>query len=139
MRAERKLVQLMAAQKAAGLMADGGDAKRIKDWPTLEIAIDRKIEDQAEFVKWWGETVKPHGGDRKSDQVPRSAHLLSFSEAEESTGIKHQQVSRWAKALKDRQAYRAKLFGKAYNAAMACGDGRPNTGVSMPEADAWLF
>jgi hypothetical protein len=38
-------------------------------------------------------------------------------DAESLTGIKHQQVSRWAKALKDRQAYRAKLFGKAYQTA----------------------
>jgi hypothetical protein len=26
-------------------------AKRVKDWPTLEIAVDAKIDDQAEFVR----------------------------------------------------------------------------------------
>ena len=31
-----------------------------------------------EFVRWWRKMVKPHGGNRKSDQVPRSAHLISF-------------------------------------------------------------
>jgi hypothetical protein len=27
--------------------------KRVKDWPTLEMAVDTKIEDQGEFVQWW--------------------------------------------------------------------------------------
>jgi hypothetical protein len=25
--------------------------KRVKDWPTLETAVDRKIDDQKEFVR----------------------------------------------------------------------------------------
>jgi hypothetical protein len=29
-------------------------AKRVKDWPTLETAVETKIEDQREFVRWWG-------------------------------------------------------------------------------------
>jgi hypothetical protein len=32
-------------------------AKRVKDWPTLETAVEAKIEDQREFVRWWKETV----------------------------------------------------------------------------------
>jgi hypothetical protein len=28
-------------------------AKRVKDWPTLEVAVEAKIEDQREFVRWW--------------------------------------------------------------------------------------
>jgi hypothetical protein len=56
------------------------------------------IEDQAGFVLWWQKMVKPQGGNRKSDQVPRSAHLISFEDAEELSGITHQQVSRWPNA-----------------------------------------
>ncbi|MCI0352722.1 MAG: hypothetical protein L0Z53_25150, partial [Acidobacteriales bacterium] len=37
-------------------------------------------------------------------------------EPKEATGIKSQQVSRWAKRLNDRQAYRGKPFGKALRA-----------------------
>jgi len=28
-------------------------AKRVQDWPLLEGAVDQKIEDQQEFVRWW--------------------------------------------------------------------------------------
>jgi hypothetical protein len=30
-------------------------AQRVKDWPLLEQAVEAKIEEQAEFVEWWGE------------------------------------------------------------------------------------
>lgn len=76
--------------KADGVIAY---AKRVKDWPTLEAAIDRKIEDQAEFVRWWKETVGPPG---PKSNVPRSAHI-SFEAAESSTGITHQQVSEFVR------------------------------------------
>ena len=33
-------------------------AQRVKDWPLLEQAVEAKIEEQAEFVRWWGETLK---------------------------------------------------------------------------------
>jgi hypothetical protein len=39
-------------------------------------------------------------------------------DAEEHTGITQQQVSKWAKRLKDREAYREKLFGPSWKAAM---------------------
>ena len=60
-----------------------------------------------EFVRWWRETVTPNkDGDRKSEnQTPRPAGLI-LAEAEEDTGITHQQVSKWAKSLKDRDKYR---------------------------------
>ena len=89
-------------------------AKRVKDWPTLEEAVACKIEDQKEFVRWWGETVQRAGGDHS----PRSA-LMVCEAAEKRTGITHQQVSRWRNSLKDEAKYRAKIFGKAYAAAMA--------------------
>ena len=39
-------------------------AKKVKDWPKLEWAVDQKIEDQREFVAWWRATVTPGtGGD----------------------------------------------------------------------------
>jgi hypothetical protein len=37
-------------------------------------------------------------------------------EDEETSGIRHQQVSRWAKELTDRDAYRKRLCGRAYAA-----------------------
>lgn len=38
-------------------------AKKTKNWEALEDAIDMKIEEQREFVRWWRSTVK-HGGSR---------------------------------------------------------------------------
>ena len=38
------------------------DAKRVRDWPTLEKAVETKMEDQAEFVRWWEATVRRKGG-----------------------------------------------------------------------------
>ena len=37
-------------------------AIRVKDWTTLENAVAQKLEDQAEFVRWWDENVRRKGG-----------------------------------------------------------------------------
>jgi hypothetical protein len=37
-------------------------AKKVKDWPMLEAAIEKKMEDQAEFLRWWDEKVRKKGG-----------------------------------------------------------------------------
>ena len=39
-------------------------AKKLHDWPLLEQAIDAKIEQQVEFVRWWDATVNRPGGAR---------------------------------------------------------------------------
>jgi ParB family chromosome partitioning protein len=98
-------------------------ARRVKDWPLLEQAVDQKIEDQREFVAWWRATVTPGtGGDRRSaNQKPRSALLIPQAEAEVTTGIRHQQVTRWHQRLQDRESYRASLYGAAWRAAMSGG------------------
>ncbi len=90
-------------------------AKRTKDWPTLEIAVDQKIADQAEFVRWWNEKVRSQGEVRKEAPDPG---LLSRDDAERLTGVVNQQVSKWRKRLKDVETYRAALFGPSYKKAM---------------------
>lgn len=88
-------------------------AKKVQDWPLLEQAVDQKIEEQAEFVRWWDDNLTPNrGGDRVSDQKRSTALLVTHVEQE--TGISQQKVSRWRKRLKNIEAYRAKLYGKAY-------------------------
>lgn len=102
------------AVKDAKLQAVIDYAKRVKDWPTLEAAIDQKLEEQREFVRWWGETVTPWKGTRTDLSAdPR----FSCDDAESLTGITHQQVSKWRKALQDEASemrYRAKIAGPAY-------------------------
>ena len=87
-------------------------AQRVKDWPTLETAVDQKIEEQEEFVRWWRDNVRGKG--KKSNSTdPRY-----FQEkAEELTGIKHQQVSKWSKRLTDKPKYRETLYGAAWKKA----------------------
>ena len=36
-------------------------AKKVRDWPMLEAAIEQKMKDQTEFVQWWKENVRDRG------------------------------------------------------------------------------
>jgi hypothetical protein len=65
-------------------------AARVKDYPLLENVLDGKMDDQGEFVRWWREIVPS---------------VLAQGAAASFTGIKQQQVERWAEALRDRKAY----------------------------------
>ena len=72
-------------------------ARRIRDWEALEAAVDAQMSEQAAFVEWWeGAVGKNWGGDRS-----KYAHLhtCALQEAEELTGIRQPQVSRWRKRL----------------------------------------
>lgn len=88
-------------------------AQRMRNWPTLEHAVEVKIEEQAEFVRWWRDKVRRAGGDHS-----RPSALMIVDDAEKLTEISQQQVSKWAKRLGDRNAYREKLYGAAWRAAM---------------------
>lgn len=88
------------------------EAKRIKDWPELEKAVDLKIEEQCKFVVWWVANVR---GDGKP-----AAHTagLARGKAEDLTGMKHQRVSDIGKRLKKVDKYRDRLLGAEYRAAL---------------------
>jgi len=81
-------------------------AAKVQDWPLLLDAIDAKIEDQREFVQWWDETVRPAGQGKEITQYA----VISRADAEDRTGIKQQQVSRWRKSLADADRYRKRLI-----------------------------
>lgn len=88
-------------------------AKEVRDWPLLERAVDEKIEQQQEFVRWWKDAVRDQG------HQPNNAdrHYLPVTEAEILTGIAQYQVSRWRKHLQDVERYRERLCGVAWAAA----------------------
>jgi hypothetical protein len=73
-------------------------AAKVKDWPLLEQAIDLKIEQQREFVRWWDEAVHRKGGERWLD-VSDTEISISADRADELTGIDKVQVSRWRQRL----------------------------------------
>jgi phage N-6-adenine-methyltransferase len=91
-------------------------AKRVKDWPALEQAVEHKIADQIEFVRWWEENVRPRGQGNVADRGQ-----FSVEQVETITGITKQQQSRWRTRTSDSkiEGYREKLFGVAYREAMA--------------------
>lgn len=91
-------------------------AKEIKDWPLLFTAVETKVEQQEEFVRWWAEKVRGRGQPGKNS--PRSEEILSMPDAEKVTGISNQQVSKWARRLNDKEKYRDRLYGVAYREAM---------------------
>ena len=75
------------------------EAKRIKDWPMLEGAVDAKIEEQRKFIAWWTGNVREGG--RPSEKPAENAADLPRSEAERLTGMPHQRVSDLGKRIKD--------------------------------------
>lgn len=94
------------------------EAKKLKDWPVLVEAVHLKIEEQAQFIEWWRATVTPSHGAGRGNKKNADPHSFSMADAEAQTGIRQDQVSRWAASLKDREKYAARLCGSAFKAAM---------------------
>lgn len=91
-------------------------AQKIKDWPLLESAIEIKIGEQEEFVRWWDEHVGRPGGAGGGVIADRGI-TLSADEAEAVTGFDTKRVHRIRKQLQDVEKYRAQLFGAAWKKA----------------------
>lgn len=94
-------------------------AKAIKHWPLLEGAVDAKINEQMDFVSWWGDNVTPRLHNTK---VVAGRALLSVEAAEKLYEITKEQVSKWRHRLRDVEKYRAALIGPVYRKAMGAGD-----------------
>lgn len=122
-RADSRELVLYQPQNAAENLAKADAllafATRVKDWPLLEQAVDAKIAEQEEFCDWWRDHVSVRHGLNRHNQENASGSSLSVDAAEEATGIAQQQVSRWRKRLKDRDAYRQSLIDAARRKAMA--------------------
>lgn len=90
-------------------------AAKMQEWPLLEQAVDAKIDEQREFVRWWDRTFggrhRPPGGAVVAGRGLQDGSLDSES------GISKQQVSRWRKALAKTDRYRAQLILAAYRKA----------------------
>ena len=87
-----------------GVMSEVGKHAQIAsphEWPLLERAVEQKIEEQAEFVQWWRDRVTPRQSPGRNGQSNADPRSISKSDAESLTGITQQQVSKWAKRLKD--------------------------------------
>jgi ParB family chromosome partitioning protein len=92
------------------------EAKRIRDWPALEKAVDLKIDEQRRFVAWWDANVRDGG--RPSQKPPENAGGFPRTQAEKLTGIPNQRKSDMSKWLDEPDEYRDHLLGTQYRAAM---------------------
>jgi hypothetical protein len=89
-------------------------AKRIKDWPALEQAVDLKIKEQQKFSAWRETNIRDASRPTKnSDGTVR----LSSAKITEITGVGEKQASRMRSKLADLESYRAYLLGSQYIAA----------------------
>ena len=86
------------------------EAKRIRDWPALEQAIDQKIEEEIKFVNWWTITVTPSGGGARRRGNGPDTPSISEPAAKELTGIGKVQKMRMMHRLKDPDKYRRDLI-----------------------------
>jgi phage N-6-adenine-methyltransferase len=102
--------------KVAALEYGIDEAKRIKDWPALEKAVEGKIEEQHKFVAWWDANVRDAG--QPSKELSGIAdNSLSALEAEKITGMKPRRVSDLRKSLNNGELYRQLLIGPEYRRA----------------------
>ena len=114
-------------------------AKKVRDWPLLEEAVDQKIEEQAEFVEWWDKNVSVRQS-AGNNQYSSNADLrlsISKDEAEALTKIPQQQVSRWRRRLQDTDSYRALLYGAAYKKALMMGSQKDNHLTRFTAENEW--
>jgi phage N-6-adenine-methyltransferase len=85
-------------------------AAKVQDWPLVIEAIDAKIDDQREFVRWWDECIGVRHGAGRGNKKNAERGSFSAPNGSAQTGITQQQVSRWRKSLKDVAKYRERLI-----------------------------
>lgn len=83
------------------------EAKRIRDWPALEQAVELKIEEEIKFVNWWTTTVRSANRPKITVSDPKQ---LSEPAAKELTGIGKVQKMRMTNRLRDPDKYRRDLI-----------------------------
>ena len=99
-------------------------AKKVRDWPLLLEAVEQKMDELEELVRWWKENVRRKGGPMDTSDNSERNYRYSVEEAERLTGFTQVQISRIGKRLKDRNAFRLALFGAAYAKASATHTGQ---------------
>jgi DNA N-6-adenine-methyltransferase (Dam) len=92
------------------------EAKRIRDWASLEEAVKQKIEEELKFVRWWKATVRKAGQPKKRI-LPDTGIILSEPAAKEMTGIGSNQKLRMSIRLKNLDKYHRELVRVSHIAA----------------------
>lgn len=95
-------------------------AKRIKDWPALEKAIDAKIDEQRKFIGWRKAHIRSDGRPwpkKNNGDRPVTVTRLSDKQITDLSGINKKQAERIAAKLVEVEEYRKYLLGAEYAAA----------------------
>ena len=87
-------------------------AAKLRDWSTLEFAVDDMISHQRSVVVWWDEHVRPHGSNRHTLEIA-GWQSLEVAKLERLLEIKDWQISRWRTALAKEEDYRDKIIEAA--------------------------
>ena len=113
-----------------GLEAVKKRAIRMKDWPTLAIAISEEVQLQREHCSWWKGAVRGPGRHGNSARPG----TISERDAIKTTSITAEQTSKWAAKLQDAEKYEAQLEAKARKAAgLEPADNHRSEGTGEPE------
>lgn len=100
-------------EKLAFLEGDIVRWRKLQEWPALHLAVEAKVEEQAQFLANWDQEVR----DAHRPGTVTNGLQLSVSEAEARWGIGKMTVSRWRTWLQDREAYCARIMLGAYRKA----------------------
>lgn len=97
-------------------------ARRMELWDEGKAAAEQLAQWQEWFVAFWNAKVSkresPGDNQHKKRSVADRGQTYSVEQAENETGIKKQQVSRWRNGLK-RPDYAARIFNAAHTKGMA--------------------
>jgi len=88
-------------------------ATKVKDATLIERAVDEKVERITEFVRWWESNVSRPG----NQPINAERRYLRVADAEQATGIRQQQVSRWRKATQDEEKFKRQILEAALKKA----------------------
>lgn len=104
-------------QKLIKLEALADYARKIQEWQLLEDAIEAKIEEQIAFCDWWGREVTP----TRTRGLNNSPVVPDLRPRVDDISEWKKRVHRWRNYLTDKKAYRARLLGAEYRAALLDG------------------
>jgi hypothetical protein len=134
MTANLALVPVSAAADQAKHKAVIELAAKVRDWQTLLFAVEDMIADQRDFVAWWRTNVTGNRHNINPSLEIAGRQFLSVTEAEELTGVKVWQVSRWRTALQNEDAYQDSIIEAAQRKA-GLRDKDPMAARGQPDRD----
>jgi hypothetical protein len=90
-------------------------SQKVRDWNTLDVAVDTHVENLVELVAWWNQTVRSQGEARKENP---DLHFLSVADAEGLSRFKQPKISKFKRNLRDIPGFKIDLRGPSYRVGL---------------------